>query len=78
MTIPFNPQESALLDQVIQDFQGVLLSIHAACDGIDPNEPVRSAIDVSLDRADHVLEKWRDRVKSPEGLAVPPSARQPL
>jgi hypothetical protein len=56
--------EFVLLDQMIQDFQGVLLSIHAACQPLDPREPVRGAIEASLDHADGVLTKWRDRVRS--------------
>ena len=68
---PANPTEFALLDQLIQDFQGVLLTIHAACEPIAPHEPVRAGIDTSLDRADLVLEKWRERVRSRHGSAGP-------
>ena len=56
--------ELVLLDQLVQDFQGVLLSIHAACQKVDAPAEARHAIDLSLDRADQVLAKWRDRVRS--------------
>jgi hypothetical protein len=55
-----------LLDEAIQDFQGVLLSIHAACEPIRADEPVRRAVDGALDRADVLLASWRDRVRSAE------------
>jgi hypothetical protein len=71
-----DPEELVLLDQLIQDFQGVLLSIHAACEPIDPQEPVRATIDASLDGADRVLEKWRDRVKSAGGSDNPAGSGQ--
>jgi hypothetical protein len=61
---PIDAAALVLLDQLIQDFQGVLLSIHAACEPITSHDPVRSAVDVSLDLADRVLENWRDRVRS--------------
>jgi hypothetical protein len=72
MNSPSNPSpELVLLDQLIQDFQGVLLSLDAACQPLQPGEPVRVAIEASLDHADRVLEKWRDRVRLTEGASRP-------
>jgi hypothetical protein len=61
--VPISPNECALLDELIQDFQGVMLTIHAACQSMAAHDPVRGALEVSLDRADLVLARWRDRVR---------------
>ncbi|MEL1264032.1 sensor histidine kinase [Pseudoxanthomonas putridarboris] len=51
-----------LHDTLLQSIQGLILRFQAVAERIPANEPVRTALDRALDRADDVLVEGRDRV----------------
>ena len=51
-----------LHDTLLQSFQGLVLRFQAVADRIPPDQPLRSAIEQALDRADAALIEGRDRV----------------
>lgn len=52
-----------LHDTLLQGIQGLILRFQAVAERIPANEPVRSAMERALDRADDVLVEGRDRVQ---------------
>jgi hypothetical protein len=50
-----------LLDRVVQNSQGVLLQLEAACDGIPQDSPVKSRLNTALKRAEILLDQLRDQ-----------------
>ena len=53
-----------LHDTLLQSIQGLILRFHAAAERIPPSEPARQMVENALDRADEVLVKGRDQVKT--------------
>jgi signal transduction histidine kinase len=58
-----------LHDTLLQSLQGVILKFDAVAKRIPSEEPIRRAIDETLDRADQVLAEGRDRVRNLRGAA---------
>ena len=49
-------------DALLQDVQGLTLSLQAIADQMPPNEPARLRLEHALDRADELLARGRERV----------------
>ena len=52
-----------LHDALLQDVQGLTLSLQAIADQMPPNEPARLRIERALDQADELLARGRKRVR---------------
>jgi len=52
-----------LHDALLQDVQGLTLSLQAIADQMAPNEPARLRLEHALDRADELLARGRERVR---------------
>ncbi|MDB5427602.1 MAG: two-component system sensor protein [Phenylobacterium sp.] len=52
-----------LHDALLQDVQGLTLSLQAIADQMPPNEPARLRLEHALDRADELLARGRKRVR---------------
>jgi len=52
-----------LHDALLQDVQGLTLSLQAIADQMPPNEPTRLRLEGALDRADEFLARGRERVR---------------
>jgi signal transduction histidine kinase len=52
-----------LHDALLQDVQGLTLSLQAIADQMPPNEPARQRLEHALDRADELLARGRKRVR---------------
>jgi len=52
-----------LHDALLQDVQGLTLSLQAIADQMPPNEPTRLRLELALDQADEVLARSRERVR---------------
>jgi signal transduction histidine kinase len=53
-----------LLHDMLQNVQGLILKIHAEVKQMAPEDPVRQALENTLDRADEVLAKCSNQVQS--------------
>jgi signal transduction histidine kinase len=52
-----------LHDALLQDVQGLTLSLQAIADQMQPNEPARLRLEHALDQADELLARGRERVR---------------
>jgi signal transduction histidine kinase len=52
-----------LNDGLLQDVQGLTLSLQAIADQMPPNEPARLRLEHALDQADDLLTRGRERVR---------------
>ena len=52
-----------LHDALLQDVQGLTLSLQAIADQLPPNEPARLRLEHALDQADELLARGRERVR---------------
>jgi signal transduction histidine kinase len=52
-----------LHDALLQDVQGLTLSLQAIADQLPPNEPARLRLEHALDQADELLARGRKRVR---------------
>ena len=52
-----------LHDALLQDVQGLTLSLQAIADQMPPHEPTRLRLERALDRADELLASGRERVR---------------
>jgi hypothetical protein len=52
-----------LHDALLQDVQGLTLSLQAIADQMPRNEPARLRLEHALDRADELLARGRERVR---------------
>jgi signal transduction histidine kinase len=52
-----------LHDALLQDVQGLTLSLQAIADQLPPNEPARLRLEHALDQADELLAHGRERVR---------------
>jgi signal transduction histidine kinase len=50
-----------LHDALLQDVQGLTLSLQAIADQMPPNEPARRRLEHALDQADELLARGRER-----------------
>jgi hypothetical protein len=50
-----------LLDRVVQNSQGVLLQLEAACQMIPQDSPAKSRLNAALKRAESLLDQLRDQ-----------------
>jgi hypothetical protein len=50
-----------LLDRVVQNSQGVLLQLEAACDAIPQDSPAKCHLNAVLKRAEALLDQLRDQ-----------------
>ena len=57
-----------LHDGLLQDVQGLMLSLQAVADQMPPNAPARLRLEHVLDQADELLARGRERVRR-AGLA---------
>ena len=64
-----------LHDTLLQSVQGLILRFQSGVDRMAAEDPVRTALEHSLDRADQVLAEGRDRVSE---LRTPARGRQTL
>jgi hypothetical protein len=55
-------------DELVQDAQGVIMSVHGIVTELDPNDQTRKRTEQTLDRADEQLSELRERI---EGLRKP-------
>jgi signal transduction histidine kinase len=53
-----------LHDALLQDVQGLTLSLQAIADQMPPNAPARLRLERALDQADELLAQGRERVRS--------------
>lgn len=51
-----------LHDALLQDVQGLTLSLQAIADQMPPNEPARLRLEHALDQADELLARGRERL----------------
>jgi hypothetical protein len=52
-----------LLDGVVQNAQGVLLQLEAACEMIPQDSPAKEGIRAALERAENLLEQLRNQAE---------------
>ena len=52
-----------LQDALLQDVQGLTLSLQAIADQLPPNEPARLRLEHALDQADELLARGRERIR---------------
>ena len=52
-----------LHDALLQDVQGLTLSLQAIADQMPPSEPARLRLEHALDQADELLARGRERVR---------------
>jgi signal transduction histidine kinase len=52
-----------LHDALLQDVQGLTLSLQAIADQMPPDEPARLRLELALDQADELLARSRERVR---------------
>jgi len=52
-----------LLDGVVQNAQGVLLQLEAACEMIPQDSPAKEGIRAALKRAENLLEQLRNQAE---------------
>jgi hypothetical protein len=50
-----------LLDRVVQNSQGVLLQLEAACESIPPDSPAKCQVNAALERAEILLDRLREQ-----------------
>jgi hypothetical protein len=53
-----------LHDALLQDVQGLTLSLQAIADQMPPDAPARLRLELALDQADQLLARSRERVRS--------------
>jgi hypothetical protein len=53
-----------LVDTMLQDVQGLILKIHVVVKQMAPEDPMRQALENTLDRADEVLAENSHQVRS--------------
>jgi signal transduction histidine kinase len=53
-----------LHDALLQDVQGLTLSLQAIADQMPPNQPARLRLEHALDQADELLARGRERVRN--------------
>jgi signal transduction histidine kinase len=51
-------------DALLQDVQGMTLSLQAIADQLPPTEPARQRLEHALDQADELLARGRNRLKN--------------
>jgi hypothetical protein len=49
---------------LLQDVQGLTLSLQAIADQMPPSEPARQRLEHALDQADELLARGRERLQS--------------
>jgi hypothetical protein len=68
-----------LYDALLQDVQGLTLTLQSVADRLPPDEPAREALEHALVRADQVLAAGRERgraVRMSHGKGAPGGARK--